>query len=679
MIPRDARLLMPVFLLVAITTAGAQNVPAPVAHFDGGLAVLDGKWAFHLGDDIQWASPAYDDSGWEKLNGDTPWGAQSHPNTEGFGWYRRQLTLAQGQDDPKQLAILLPGVEDAYEVYWNGRLVGSYGRLPPHPAWYFDQLPRTFGLGPAQNGELAIRVWKSPFGSYDNGLQGGFYGAPVVGSPTAIDDAFAKMNFSWLRSNQLRFALDSLYGLIALLGLMMWFRDRSQWLGFWMGCFAAAHPIGTVLLAVGLPLPFVWAQGLNQPAYLMADIGLWFVLIWLLDLHGDQRLVKLARIFSVIMFSAGIADGLILFGFALPNPVPWQILDSALMPISMVLELFPFYIIGLAFYRRKKFDPSRWAVAVLAFITQTLFAVIVDVQQWSRFTHWTLGRDLRKPLFTVLGNPISPNTVTATLLLLALVYAVYRYSVESRRQQAMLELELRNAREVQQVLVPDAIPAVPGFMIESVYKPAGEVGGDFFQILPLPRGGVLIVIGDVSGKGMPAAMTVSLLVGTVRTLVHFTQRPGEMLAAMNNRMLSRTQGGFTTCLIVCADADGFVRMANAGHLPPFLNGQELSIENGLPLGLSASTTYAESTVHLVENQQLTLLTDGVVEARSATKELFGFERTAAIAKSSAESIAQAAREFGQEDDITVLTLKLQPASAGESVFVSTPELSPTPA
>jgi len=82
--------------------------------------------------------------------------------------------------------------------------------------------------------------------------------------------------------------------------------------------------------------------------------------------------------------------------------------------------------------------------------------------------------------------------------------------------------------------------------------------------------------------------------------------------------------------------------------PAFLNGQELSIENGLPLGLSASTTYAESPIWIGNDEQLTLLTDGVVEARSRTGELFGFERTAAIAKSSAESIARAALEFGQE-------------------------------
>jgi len=153
-------------------------------------------------------------------------------------------------------------------------------------------------------------------------------------------------------------------------------------------------------------------------------------------------------------------------------------------------------------------------------------------------------------------------------------------------------------------------------------------------------------------------MTVSLLVGTVRTLAHYTQSPGEILAAMNHRMLSRSGGGFTTCLVLRIDADGTLTVANAGHIAPYLAGKELTIQNGLPLGLSAETTYAESSFQLASGQQLTLVTDGVVEARDKTGALFGFQRTAALSTQPAESIAQAAQAFGQDDDITALTLAL---------------------
>jgi hypothetical protein len=236
-----------------------------------------------------------------------------------------------------------------------------------------------------------------------------------------------------------------------------------------------------------------------------------------------------------------------------------------------------------------------------------------------------------------------------------LLFLVLRtIGIARERTQAAAELEA--ARTVQQVLIPEDAPSVPGFSIHSVYKPAGQVGGDFFQILPLSGGGVLAVIGDVSGKGMPAAMTVSLLVGTVRTLAHYTQSPSEILAAMNQRMMARSGGGFTTCLVLRADADGTLTIANAGHISPYLNGKELAVNNDLPLGLAANTTYAESTFQLPPTRQLTLLSDGVVEARNRTGALYGFERTAALSLDSAEFIADTAQQYGQDDDITVLTL-----------------------
>jgi serine phosphatase RsbU (regulator of sigma subunit) len=151
-------------------------------------------------------------------------------------------------------------------------------------------------------------------------------------------------------------------------------------------------------------------------------------------------------------------------------------------------------------------------------------------------------------------------------------------------------------------------------------------------------------------------MTVSLLVGTFRTLAHYTQSPSSILAAMNTRMLARSHGGFTTCLVLRADPDGVLTVANAGHLAPYLAGKELPVENGLPLGLSASASYVESTFRFAAGQQVTLITDGVVEARDKTGALFGFERTAGLSIEPAEAIVRAAQTFGQEDDITALTL-----------------------
>jgi serine phosphatase RsbU (regulator of sigma subunit) len=127
---------------------------------------------------------------------------------------------------------------------------------------------------------------------------------------------------------------------------------------------------------------------------------------------------------------------------------------------------------------------------------------------------------------------------------------------------------------------------------------------------------------------------------------------------MNQRMLARSHGGFTTCLVLRADPGGQLTLANAGHIAPYLAGKELPLQNALPLGISAESTYAEFTFQLPPSQQLTLLTDGVIEARNKTGALFGFERAAAVSSQSADQIAKTAELFGQDDDITVLTLAL---------------------
>jgi serine phosphatase RsbU (regulator of sigma subunit) len=235
-----------------------------------------------------------------------------------------------------------------------------------------------------------------------------------------------------------------------------------------------------------------------------------------------------------------------------------------------------------------------------------------------------------------------------------LAILIYRFSRTSAQEERMAG-ELSAAQAVQSILIPEEIPKLPGFAIESVYRPASQVGGDFFQILPTASGGVLAVIGDVSGKGVPAAMIVSLLVGTLRTLAESTDSPAVLLDGLNRRLVGRSSG-FTTCLILRADPDGTCVVANAGHLPPYVDGREVEMDTGLVLGITAEASYEETVLHLEDGARITLLTDGVVEARSRTGELYGFERTEAVAGAPAAQIAAEAQAFGQEDDITVVSV-----------------------
>jgi hypothetical protein len=226
-------------------------------------------------------------------------------------------------------------------------------------------------------------------------------------------------------------------------------------------------------------------------------------------------------------------------------------------------------------------------------------------------------------------------------------------ALRSWRESNALRVEYEAAREIQQQLVVE-IPRVPGFLIETSYQPATHVGGDFYGLFPDSRGGLLVVIGDVSGKGLRAAMSVSAIMGALRALP--IDSPAAMLHQLNLSLAGRMGGGFATCCMAHAHADGTMTLANAGHLAPYRNGKEIELEPGLPLGIAAGVSYSETTLPFHIGDRLTLMTDGVVEARNTKGELLGFERTLELSSLPASAIADAAQAFGQEVDITVLTL-----------------------
>jgi hypothetical protein len=232
-----------------------------------------------------------------------------------------------------------------------------------------------------------------------------------------------------------------------------------------------------------------------------------------------------------------------------------------------------------------------------------------------------------------------------------------RRYVKTRTEKALLDAEMAAARQIQQVILPNPNQSFPGFAIESVYKPAREVGGDFFQLLPAEDGGLLLIIGDVSGKGLPAAMLVSLVIGSIRATAEETHDPAILLRKLNDLLKGRTSGGFATALAALITNDGLVTLVNAGHLSPYLDGHEIDVPGGLPLGITGGDSYEPTQTQLQLGSRLTFLSDGVVEAQNDRGELFGFDRAKSIANDPAASIAQAAVHFGQSDDITVVTIQ----------------------
>jgi serine phosphatase RsbU (regulator of sigma subunit) len=132
--------------------------------------------------------------------------------------------------------------------------------------------------------------------------------------------------------------------------------------------------------------------------------------------------------------------------------------------------------------------------------------------------------------------------------------------------------------------------------------------------------------------------------------------PGDILHGLNNALIAQGQLGFTTACCIRIALSGESTIANAGHIAPYLSGRELDTPPALPLGLVPDQSYQPTHGCLAPSERLVLLSDGVPEARSATGELYGFERLSALTLLPARDIAEAARSFGQEDDITVLTL-----------------------
>ncbi len=634
---------------------------------------IDGPWAFHPGDDPAWSSPDFNDASWSRIEVNRPWEGQGFHNLTGFAWYRRRIALSSESGDSAdwQLALALPAVEDAAQIYWNGSLVGSYGKLPPDPVWY-DQTgagiteisphyPAYVPLGPPQSGVLAVRIWKAPYVYYSFPDEGGLVEPPVLGSAQALTDRNRALWYGWLRANLWQLGLALFSGIISVLALLAWLRNRRQPMLIWLALYTI-HPLA-LLPVLGIPglLSFRWGYGLIAPVVCIEDVSLWFLLLYLLDLHDNRRLVRWTAWLAVIAVLGDFGDGALqLFPWTTWPGHVFLSLDVGITIPSLLVEAWGVILVLFAF--RRRLDAARWFLAIVAMLADLDQAFGNWFSLGVRWTHWTFWRPFQQPLFSFFGNQFDAQTILNSLLLVAIIYAVWRYQSEQSRRQNRLDEELRSAQQIQQVLLPESLPEVQGYATASVYKPALEVGGDFFQVIPCtqPADATLVIVGDVSGKGLKAAMTVSLIVGALRTLADTTNEPAGILAGLNRRLHGRLKGGFATCIAVRIDSDGRCIMANAGHLPPYRNGQEVHLETGLPLGILPDIQYTETCVQLASRDQLTFISDGVVEARNSAGELFGFDRTRAISAQSAEEIARVAQAHGQEDDITVLTLTFAP-------------------
>ncbi len=649
--------------VVAILCARAQvvdfqNERQPVVE-------IHDLWRFHTGDDpdgkLGWANPAFDDSKWQLLRTDQPLAVQGYPGYSGMSWYRFQVVLPANHPP---LALFIPEIGTSYQVFAGGQLIGQFGGLPPHERVYWSPggwASRTPALGQVMpipagiadgKGSLvvAIRVWQwRDWASIYKPV----FEAFSIGDASLMNGLRQhRWNYEfWSVSAGNALLLVYLLAALAGLGLFLLRRGESEYL--WFAAFELLNATGYASLVYPSFHP-VWFQGFEALQGLLLFLSGVCLSMFFVTLLKERR----RRLFWIMI-------GSILFCALMFVPVVMQWMDAVVWIPVIYLAAIPFIacqLILLSLAARRGNLDARLLLGPFGLtygatlVGGLLFGLEAFGYGGSLIAFWAGKWD---SLFNW-PFPIAVQNIADFLCQISILAILVLRFARTRRDEERLKSELEAARTVQQVLIPEEIPAIPGLALECVYKPAGQVGGDFFQILPIPNNGALIVIGDVSGKGMPAAMAVSLLVGTVRTLAHYTQSPAEILTAMNLRMLGRSKHGFTTCLVLRLDQDGAATISNAGHLAPYQGNNELVIESGLPLGLSAEAEYTESAFHLGPGEELTLETDGVAEARAKTGELFGFERTASIAILSAQHIAATAAAFGQKDDITVVKIRRCP-------------------
>src|SRR5262249_45729565 len=219
---------------------------------------------------------------------------------------------------------------------------------------------------------------------------------------------------------------------------------------------------------------------------------------------------------------------------------------------------------------------------------------------------------------------------------------VRRQAAEAASRER-IEQELRVAQLIQQNFLPRELPELPGWHLDAYYKPAREVGGDFYDFFELPDGQVGVVVGDVTDRGVPAAMVMAAARGVLRATAARVVSPGETLERVNELLCPDIPDKmFVTCLYGVIDpASGRFQFANAGHNLPYARTADGAAElraTGMPLGLLPGMPYEEKEAWTAPGEALLLYSDGVTEAHSAQREMFGTPRLAELVASGEELI-----------------------------------------
>lgn len=668
--------LLAAFWLIAAVCLAAQ-APGPIVEITLGqsAAVLQGPWRFATGDspiDAQtgaplWAEPNFDDSQWDTvdltpksgaidptsgISGYVPgWTARGHAGYWGYAWYRIRVRCHIQNAQP--LALAGPAdFDDVYQAYANGKLLGSFGDFSRRPPLIYTSRPVMFRL-PLQPNEvtqvLALRFWMDPSTLIESPDAGGMHRAPVLGEASVVALQYQSQWLEFVRGFFSQAVAAAIFGLLALITLSLILFDRSD-------------------------LSYVWIALLFLGA--ATGQGLAAIAAWTHLLSNTQSLLITTCIVNPITYSLWVIVWWVWFGRVGFRWLPWVVgVLTALLIVFLILgiEIFP----GIVSHATALHLYSAGTLVKIALLGLSI-SIVADGIRRRALDGWLVlpvillhglaafTIDLSRLHIPLIWFPLGISVElqqVANLLIAALIgLLLIRRLLQSVKRQKEMALDVKQAQEVQQVILTGSDIALPGLQIESKYRPAREVGGDIFQIIPLPDDqSVLVVAGDVVGKGLKAGMLVALLVGVIRTAAEWDPNPVAILHALNRRLLGRGDAR-ATCLALLIRHDGSVHLANSGHLPPYFNGAPIEMEGSLLLGLVEQFDPTVFDFQMSPGDRLLLLSDGVPEATDDRGTLFGFDRVQELVRTqpSAAQVADAAQAYGQEDDISVISVTKVP-------------------
>ena len=614
---------------------------------------LGSVWLAKQGDNPAWASPGFDDSGWRTVNTSLSLGQQGMKHVDAV-WYRTHVRVPAGA---RNLALLLTYMEGSAEVFVNGARIGQWGSFAPGGSkvsigWFGDIPDSVLGSGTVT---VAIRT-RAGLASHNGDLPTAgltMLSTVLLGPRSEIRNTAALLAFRSYTSNWSNLTLVLLVLLITV-ALALALRDEPEYrmLAIALAAAAAHQILQFREVADALPRT-VPVMALQTAIALVTTIATIEFVRLVLRLRKSRWFTIYYAVLIVVVPTVNLLVGMYWEPrHALNDPltVAMSLTAQAIMaPAILGLPLLAMWV-G---WRRRYVDALLLSVPLLINAAVSYYSFVVYLLYAGHLVgiHAVLNANqVPTSVFDVGWNEVFSFAFSISIL----VFLVIR-TIRLARARAQAASEMQAVKTLQTLLMARSQQGTPGYRVETAYRPAAEVGGDFFLVSPDEDGSLVAIVGDVSGKGLLAAMRVSMILGALNR--ESSREPSEVLERLNRTLLSQGDVGFTTACCVRLEANGEFRFANAGHLNPYVDGQEMEAPGALPLGIRADQNYICVTGRLEPGQRMVLLSDGVPEAR-AKRELLGFDKLLELTRLEAGEIADAAQRFGQEDDITVLALAL---------------------